>query len=205
MELISIWLLQRSNIDLPKGTQGWLWSTLFKCNFYFHTSVKFITFSFNLKILEMDFQHQFSGNCGNWSHCQRKERTNGEEKWTGCSPLPTIWLSWFQLNNMMPMAGQWRYFALFPSLESQTKNFCMHWNINVGIIFIFNFFGEQIMTPKARGDVHINLPALQKLDSMLIVGGLFISIKPQWTSSQVTLEIHPFAYLKLTGNTRVNG
>lgn len=29
------------------------------------------------------------------------------------------------------------------------------------------------MTPKARGDIHMNLPALQKLDSMLIVGGLF--------------------------------
>ena len=27
----------------------------------------------------------------------------------------------------------------------------------------------QIMTPKARSDVHVNLPALQKLDTMLIV------------------------------------
>jgi hypothetical protein len=27
----------------------------------------------------------------------------------------------------------------------------------------------QIMTPKARSDVHVNLPALQKLDAMLIV------------------------------------
>lgn len=27
----------------------------------------------------------------------------------------------------------------------------------------------QIMTPKARSDVNVNLPALQKLDSMLIV------------------------------------
>lgn len=27
----------------------------------------------------------------------------------------------------------------------------------------------QIMIPKARSDVHVNLPALQKLDSMLIV------------------------------------
>jgi hypothetical protein len=27
----------------------------------------------------------------------------------------------------------------------------------------------QIMTPKARSDVHVNLPALQKLDMMLIV------------------------------------
>lgn len=30
----------------------------------------------------------------------------------------------------------------------------------------------QIMTPKARADIHMNLPALRKLDSMLIVGGL---------------------------------
>lgn len=29
------------------------------------------------------------------------------------------------------------------------------------------------MTPKARADIHMNLPALQKLDSMLIVGDLF--------------------------------
>lgn len=28
------------------------------------------------------------------------------------------------------------------------------------------------MTPKARADIHMNLPALQKLDSMLIVGDL---------------------------------
>ncbi|PRQ37262.1 putative PRONE domain-containing protein [Rosa chinensis] len=30
----------------------------------------------------------------------------------------------------------------------------------------------KIMTPKAHADIHINLPALKKLDSMLIVGGL---------------------------------
>ena len=30
------------------------------------------------------------------------------------------------------------------------------------------------MTPKARADIHVNLPALQKLDSMLIVGDLLI-------------------------------
>lgn len=29
------------------------------------------------------------------------------------------------------------------------------------------------MIPKARADIHMNLPALQKLDSMLLVGGLF--------------------------------
>lgn len=29
------------------------------------------------------------------------------------------------------------------------------------------------MVPKARADIHMNLPALQKLDSMLLVGGLF--------------------------------
>jgi hypothetical protein len=33
---------------------------------------------------------------------------------------------------------------------------------------------KQIMTPKARADIHVNLPALQKLDSMLIVGDLLI-------------------------------
>lgn len=32
----------------------------------------------------------------------------------------------------------------------------------------------QIMTPKARSDVHVNLPALQKLDSILVVCSLFI-------------------------------
>ncbi|KAG7031638.1 Rop guanine nucleotide exchange factor 14 [Cucurbita argyrosperma subsp. argyrosperma] len=34
----------------------------------------------------------------------------------------------------------------------------------------------EIMTPKVRGDVHMNLPALQKLDSMLIVGGTLDSM-----------------------------
>jgi hypothetical protein len=37
--------------------------------------------------------------------------------------------------------------------------------------FLFGCF-VQIMTPKARSDVHVNLPALQKLDSMLIVSYL---------------------------------
>lgn len=32
------------------------------------------------------------------------------------------------------------------------------------------------MTPKARADVHVNLPALQKIDSMLIVGELFFPL-----------------------------
>ncbi|KAL4565194.1 hypothetical protein LXL04_029279 [Taraxacum kok-saghyz] len=32
---------------------------------------------------------------------------------------------------------------------------------------------HMIMTPKARGDVHLNLPALRKLDSMLLVNDLF--------------------------------
>jgi len=36
---------------------------------------------------------------------------------------------------------------------------------------------EQIMTPKGRADIQMNLPALQKLDSMLMVGHLFILIK----------------------------
>ena len=44
--------------------------------------------------------------------------------------------------------------------------------------FSFESLMEQIMTPKARADIHMNLPALQKLDSMLIVGDLlFIHTK----------------------------
>ncbi|KVH87536.1 hypothetical protein Ccrd_025184 [Cynara cardunculus var. scolymus] len=34
--------------------------------------------------------------------------------------------------------------------------------------FIFYNCGVPIMTPKARGDIHLNLPALRKLDSMLL-------------------------------------
>ena len=41
------------------------------------------------------------------------------------------------------------------------------------VVRFMYFFFEQIMTPKVRADIHINLPALQKLDSMLIVGDLF--------------------------------
>ena len=37
------------------------------------------------------------------------------------------------------------------------------------LCFVKTWTLEQIMTPKARADVHINLPALQKIDSMLIV------------------------------------
>lgn len=46
----------------------------------------------------------------------------------------------------------------------------------------------QIMTPKARADIHMNLPALQKLDSMLIVGGLFFRLEV-WR-----LLIHGYPY-----------
>ena len=38
---------------------------------------------------------------------------------------------------------------------------------------MLNLLLDQIMVPKARADIHMNLPALQKLDSMLLVGGLF--------------------------------
>ncbi|XP_058745026.1 rop guanine nucleotide exchange factor 14-like [Vicia villosa] len=43
----------------------------------------------------------------------------------------------------------------------------------------------EIMTPKARADIHMNLPALQKLDSMLIVRHLFTIINND-------LERYPF-------------
>ena len=68
-------------------------------------------------------------------------------------------------------------FISFPRISNKKILYALEFSLR--IIFIINFFWEQIMTPKARGDVHINLPALQKLDSMLIVGGIFISIKPQ--------------------------
>lgn len=38
--------------------------------------------------------------------------------------------------------------------------------------FEFHILFVQIMTQKARSDVHMNLQALQKLDCMLLVGGL---------------------------------
>lgn len=57
-----------------------------------------------------DLQYQFLESCGSWSRCLKSERANGEEKWTGCSSLPIIWLSWSLPGNMAPMAGAWRYF-----------------------------------------------------------------------------------------------
>ncbi|KAK1361444.1 Rop guanine nucleotide exchange factor 14 [Heracleum sosnowskyi] len=47
----------------------------------------------------------------------------------------------------------------------------------------------EIMTPKARADIHMNLPALQKLDSMLIVRRLLFTIKNTWTKLQLILCI----------------
>ena len=155
----------------------------------------------------MDLQHQFLGNCGNWSRYQRIERANGEGKWTGCSPLPTIWLNWFLLNNTVPMAGPWRYFPFL----------FVHWKSNIifpyaqgftlpsSSFFLKFFVWEQIMTPKAHEDIHINLPALHKLDSMLIVCSLCGPIKITCTTYAFILEIHPVAYLKLTGDTWFNG
>lgn len=51
--------------------------------------------------------------------------------------------------------------------------FIHHLAVKIRVLLFF----KQIMTPKARADIHMNLPALQKLDSMLIVCNLFIPIK----------------------------
>lgn len=56
------------------------------------------------------------------------------------------------------------------SLLIATKTVKHVFESHINEILCTNFL--QIMTPKVRGDVHMNLPALQKLDSMLIVGGL---------------------------------
>lgn len=52
-----------------------------------------------------------------------------------------------------------------------TRTVKRDFEMNVNKILCTKFL--QIMTPKVRGDIHMNLPALQKLDSMLIVGGIF--------------------------------
>lgn len=57
---------------------------------------------------------------------------------------------------------------------------------HINEILCTNFL--QIMTPKVRGDVHMNLPALQKLDSMLIVGGL-ITIYTCYISSFLLVKL----------------
>lgn len=48
---------------------------------------------------------------------------------------------------------------------------------------------EQIMTPKARADIHMNLPALEKLDSMLIVRCLFHFHQSQYCWLFIAFEI----------------
>lgn len=60
--------------------------------------------------------------------------------------------------------------ANFRSLNENLDTF-LNFTHNLFYVFI------QIMTPKARVDVHLNLPALQKLDSMLLVGDLFAPVK----------------------------
>ncbi|KAG5592292.1 hypothetical protein H5410_042806 [Solanum commersonii] len=45
----------------------------------------------------------------------------------------------------------------------------------------------EIMVPKARADIHMNLPALQKLDSMLLVGGL-VNPRKEALDSMVNTE-----------------
>jgi hypothetical protein len=70
---------------------------------------------------------------------------------------------------MVQMAGPWRYFLF--QLDRRIKQYGFYLWCKLDSTFIL-----QIMTPKARADIHMNLPALQKLDSMLIVGDLFIPI-----------------------------
>lgn len=93
--------------------------------FFFPTFLSNAPFIFNnffMKVLHIFLpmwnaaiylQRRCLGSCGNWSHCRKKGRANGEEKWTGCSLLPTIWLNWFPLSNMAQMAGLSRYSHFF--------------------------------------------------------------------------------------------
>ncbi|KAL3738518.1 hypothetical protein ACJRO7_019965 [Eucalyptus globulus] len=106
------------------------------------------------------WQHRFLGSCGSWNHCLKKGRANGGEKWIGWCPQLTIWLSWSQPSKMVPMATPWRYFCTPLVLRVQ---YMLCSNLRSSFLIM-----EQIMTPKARADIHVNLPALQKLDSMLI-------------------------------------
>lgn len=61
------------------------------------------------------------------------------------------------------------------------------------------------MTPKARADIHMNLPGLEKLDSMLIVGGL---LTPQ--NFENLIAVHNYltslgAFYQLLGNAGLHG
>lgn len=90
----------------------------------------------------------------------------------------------------MPMEDQLRYVAKLslytPEEETKLK------------LSSFN----QIMTPKARADIHMNLPALQKLDSMLIVSyyPFLLIYFVRYTSFFLPLII-----AKYTGDTGLNG
>jgi hypothetical protein len=61
------------------------------------------------------------------------------------------------------------------------------------------------MTPKARADIHMNLPALQKLDSMLIVGDLFIFFKILVNFLSINWAHNTLLIFCLTGYARFNG
>lgn len=50
------------------------------------------------------------------------------------------------------------------------------------------------MTPKARPDIQMNLPALQKLDAMLIVSGLFY-YKNRWLFFLVLTKLTTVFYV----------
>lgn len=60
---------------------------------------------------------------------------------------------------------------------------------------------EQIMTAKPRADVYMNLPALRKLDSMLLVGALSYNLL---SVSTWTTFLNSF-FLALVGNVGFNG
>lgn len=73
------------------------------------------------KNIKLDFQQQFLESCGSWNRLLKKGKANGEEKWIGYFPPPTIWLSWFLLSKMVPMAGPWRYFLFQLDLDEHSS------------------------------------------------------------------------------------
>lgn len=126
---------------------------------------------------------------GDWNHYARNDERNGVGKWNGFCLLVITLLSLCLHGKLFRMGAALRWIKLHALFHIPTTGYQLGWELYVApdfmsmrvllaspqpchqaeelIVDICN--REQVMISRPRSDLHINLPALRKLDAMLLV------------------------------------
>lgn len=108
----------------------------------------------------------FLESCGDLSLFLLSARQCGEERWSGYYLLLITLLNLSLLGRDFQMAAVLRW----ANPHSCFLLFCLSfWHWVLIIVSESSYRVLQVMISKPRSDLHVNLPALQKLDAMLLV------------------------------------